>query len=204
MPRLLAALVLAVACGCGPQPSPHSRPAADAYPGELLDSSALPDGLFVRQRIAAKYGKRDLSFSAVLQTDQGTLSLLALTPYGSRAFSVEQRGQRVSFQRFVDQELPFPPRFILLDVHRTLFIGLPGAPLADGVHEGERSGERIVERWQNARLLERTFTRLDGRPKGAVRIAYQGGMSAGEIPARIDLDNGWFGYRLAIHTLRDG
>jgi hypothetical protein len=171
------------------------------YPGELVDSSALPDGIFLRQRIEARFGERELGFSAVLQSADGVLSLLAFTPYGTRAFLIEQRGKAVHFTSYVDRVLPFPPRFIVLDVHRTLFLGLPGGPLRDGEHEGVRDGERIKERWRGGKLLERTFEREDGRPGGTIRIAYPDGMRGARPPAQVVLDNGWFGYRLVIHTL---
>jgi hypothetical protein len=202
--RLLSALgVMLGACAPSPPPDTAARAAAQDYPGELADSTALPDGLFLRQRIEARFGGRELGFAAVLQSEAGVLSLLALTPYGTRAFLLTQRGQALSFTRYVDQALPFPPRFIMLDVHRTLFLGLPGAPLADGEHQGLRGGERIRERWQGGRLLARSFERVDGRPRGLIRVAYRGGMLGAMPPARIDLDNGWFAYQLAIHTLED-
>ena len=196
------ALLLALAgCASGPPAAPQPRP--DAYPGDLIDSRELPDGLFLRQRIGATFDKHELSFQAVLQTDQGVLSLLALTPYGTRAFLIEQRGVEVKLTQFVDRELPFPPRFILLDVHRTLFHRLSPAALPDGLHEASRFDERVVERWHGGRLLERTFVRLDEKPPGTIRIVYHGGMPAGFAPpTRIALDNGWFGYRLWIETLQ--
>jgi hypothetical protein len=203
--RRTAALVLVFAfagAGCTGTPRSASPARAADYPGELVDSAALPS-LFLRQRIEARFGDRSIAFSAVLQSDAGVLSLLALTPYGSRAFLLQQRGKTIAFNRYVDRDLPFPPRFILLDVHRTLFLGLPGAPLPDGDHTAVQHGERIVERWRGGRLLERTFERVDGRPAGRIRIAYQDGMRPPLPPARIDLHNGWFGYQLAIHTLAD-
>jgi hypothetical protein len=191
--------------GCVPAGPPLTAQNARAedYPGELIDSAALPDGLFLRQRIEARFGERELGFAAVLQTADGVLSLLALTPYGTRAFLLEQRGQAVSFTSYVDRPLPFPPRFILLDVQRTLFLGLPGAPLADGEHTAVRNGERISERWRGGRLLTRSFARVDGRPRGSIRISYGGGMRGSAPPPRVELDNAWFGYRLTIHTLAE-
>jgi Protein of unknown function (DUF3261) len=197
------AVASALACGCATMPPPAQQPAADAYPGTLADSGALPDGLFLRQRIKARFGKRELSFAAVMQTDGGVLSLLALTPYGSRAFLIEQRGQQLSFTKYVDREMPFPPRFILLDVHRTFFLGLPGAPLADGEHSADRSGERITERWKGGLLLERSFSRIDRKPQGTIRIRYSGERIGGIAARQIQLENGWFGYHLSIETLAD-
>jgi len=201
-PVLLLAILCALhGCMSGEPPRSAQQARAEDYPGELRDSAALPDGLFLRQRIEARFNERELGFSAILQTADGVLSLLALTPYGTRAFLLEQRGQTVSFTSYVDRALPFPPRFILIDVQRTLFVGLPGAPLPDGDHTAVRSGERVTERWRGGRLLARSFERLDGRPRGAIRITYQGGMRGTVPPRRIELDNTWFGYQLTIHTL---
>jgi hypothetical protein len=174
----------------------------DAYPGVLTDSAVLPDGLFLRQRIDARFGERTMSFSAVLQVDGGVLSLLALTPYGTRAFLIEQIGQSIRFTPYIDRELPFPPRFIVLDVHRALFSGLATpSPRADGEHSYERDAERITERWQGGTLRERRFERLDHKPKGTIRVGYGAGVAPNAIPRHIELDNGWFGYQLSIRAL---
>lgn len=209
MRALLLAFALGLGlagCATGPQRPPLTEA---AYPGTLADSSALPNGLFLRQRIDARFGERTMSFSAVLQVDRGVLSLLALTPYGTRAFLIEQVGQSVRFTPYVDRELPFPPRFILVDVHRGLFFGLgqparQPSPTTDGERTFERDGERVTELWRGGKLLERRFERLDHEPKGVVRVSYgREGFAPGQLPEQIDLDNGWFGYRLSIRTLAD-
>ena len=196
------ALITAAACASGPE---RARMTEDAYPGVLADSATLPSGLFLRQRIEARFGERTESFSAVLQVEGGVLSLLALTPYGTRAFLLEQHGQSVRFTPYVERELPFPPRFILIDVHRALFTGLgEPAPAIDGPRVLERHGERITERWRGGKLLERRFERLDGKPAGTITVRYGSGMAQGALPDHIELDNGWFGYRLSIRTLAEG
>lgn len=205
MKKRFACVLLAsclAACASGPRPSGKPLRESD-YPGVLLDSAQLPQ-TFAEQRIEAHFGEHELSFRAVLQVDAGVLSLLALTPYGTRAFLIEQRGQAVRFERYVDRELPFPPRFILLDVHRALFNGaFPLAPARpDGTHSVERDGERITERWQGGAVRERHFQRLDGKPDGILRITYgDPGLRAGVVPARIELENVWFDYALVIKTL---
>lgn len=196
-------MVLALLAACATGPRPPAMTEAD-YPGALVDSAALPDGLFLRQRIEARFGERTQSFSAVLQVDAGVLSLLALTPYGTRAFLIEQTGQSVRFTQYIDRDLPFPPRFILLDVHRALFAGLGQPAATDGTRTFEREGERVLERWQAGKLLERRFERLDHEPAGTIRITYGSGVAPGSMPARIELDNGWFKYQLKIETLDAG
>jgi hypothetical protein len=188
-----------LACAGNPPPA-GGKPKPPDYPGELVDSARLPQ-FTMRQRITARFQGREESLSCVLQSADGVLSLLVLTPFGSRALLLEQGGTAVSVTNYVGRELPFPPRFILLDVHRTLFRGLPGAPLADGAHEGVDRDEQIGERWQAGRLLERSFRRADGKPAGLIAVRYEGGMRGNQPPARIDYDNGWLGYQLIIQTL---
>jgi hypothetical protein len=198
----VASVCIIAACASGPRPSGKPLRESD-YPGALVDSALLPS-MFARQRIEARFGEHTMSFQAVLQVDAGVLSLLALTPYGTRAFLLEQRGQAVHFERYVDRELPFPPRFILVDVHRALFNGAYplATPQPDGTHSVERDGERITERWHGGSVRERAFERLDGKPAGVLRITYaEPGLRAGGTPPRIDIHNVWFDYALVIKTL---
>lgn len=188
-----------LACAGNPPPA-GGKPKPPDYPGELVDSARLPP-FTLRQRITAHFQGREESLACVLQSAGGVLSLLVLTPFGTRGLLLEQRGTALSVTNYVGRELPFPPRFILLDVHRTLFRGLPGAPLADGAHEGADHGEQIEERWQGGRLLERSFRRADAKPAGVIAVRYEGGMLGSQPPARIDYDNGWLGYKLVIQTL---
>jgi hypothetical protein len=201
MKAFLPLMLLLLACASGPR-APSKLRESD-YPGTLVESARLP-ATFARQRIEARFGEHAMSFQAVLQVDAGVLSLLALTPYGTRAFLIEQRGQAVRFEQYIDRDLPFPPRFILIDVHRALFSGAfpltPAQP--DGEHSVERDGERITERWQAGAVRERSFARLDGKPQGSIRIDYgDDGLRAGSLPKRIALENGWFDYSLVIKGL---
>lgn len=195
-PLLLTALLLA-AC----HPRPHDPRVLRAYPGSLVPSTEIPGAFVLRQHVVAQPEGEEVSFDAVLQNHAGTFTLLGLTPFGTRAFLMQQRGTEVEFTSFVPRDLPFPPRYMLLDVHRALFIGLPSAPLPDGPHTGIRDGEEIRELWAAGRLRERTFRRLDGAPPGVITARYEGGMIPGRPPERIEYHNGWFGYRLTVSTV---
>jgi hypothetical protein len=154
--------------------------------------------------VVARHGGRSSTFDAVLQYHDGTLTLIGLTPFGTRAYVLQQRGTQVTFDVSVPQaveEMPFPPRYVLLDVHRTFFMGVPGAPLPDGEHRTEREGEIIVERWEGGRLRERSFRRRSGPPAGVIRVLYGAGEVVGEIPRTIEFHNGWYGYHLTIETV---
>lgn len=193
--RAAPLLLLLAACS---SPRQGHRPAVE-YPGDLLLPSKLGDDFMLRQRIEAEYGEREIGFEAVLQKVGDDLKLLGLTPFGSRAFLLEQKGTAVSFESYVDKPLPFPPRYILLDIQRTLQLD---EVRADGTHEIPSEDEVVVETWKDGRLRERRVRRRSGEPEGELVVTYEGGMAPGD-PAKVTrFENGWFGYRLRIETIQ--
>jgi hypothetical protein len=197
--RRLVPVLLAALCACHPEPAPQP-PRAGEYPGELVSTADMGAGFLMRQRVTATYADKDTSFEAVLQFKEGTLTMLALTPFGTKAFVLTQTGTEVAFEKFVERELPFPPDYILLDIHRALFMGA-GAPPTDGEHARERAGERISESWAGGRLQRRIFARIDGVPAGEIVVRFPDGHVPETLPTVMHLDNGWFGYSLEIKTL---
>jgi Protein of unknown function (DUF3261) len=204
MKRALAAAASCVLfAACGPSVPPKAAE-APAYSWRLRPPSVRRDDFLDRQSIAATYGDRSARFEAVLQKRGDELTLLGLTPFGSRAFVVRQMGLDVTFQSFVPQSLPFPPNYILFDVQRVFFASedTGDGGVVDGEHESVRDGEAVHEEWRAGRLLRRTFRRVDGRPAGLITVVYDGGMALdGAPPAHVTFDNGWYGYRLEITTL---
>lgn len=193
-----AALWLTVACGAH-----HPQPAAPPpYPGEGVAVADITWNALLRQRIVARHGDRIESFEAVLQVHAETLRLLILTPFHSRALLIEQVGKAVSVQRFINFELPFPPHYILLDVHRVFFIAPATEPRPDGIHAFERLGEAIVDTWHAGRLRQRSYQRRDARPAGRILVDYGDGWAPGAPPPpRIRLTSEWWGYALDIETV---
>lgn len=198
MRAVAAALLAGLLASCATTQT--ARPAPPPYPGNLLLPSQLGDDFMLRQTLEADYGDQGIKFSAVLQKTGDSLLMLGLTPFGTRAFKLEQTGEEVSFEKYVPKEMPFPPRYMLLDLQRTLFIGLPGPPHADGEHCAQHDGETITETWSAGALRRRTFRRDDATPPGAITIDYGEGMRPGAVPKTIRFDNGWFGYSLVITT----
>ncbi len=201
-----AAALSVLACAA---PAPPKAAEAPPYSWALRPPKSRPDDFLDRQTIAATYGGKAARFQAVLQKRGDELTLLGLTPFGSRAFVIRQVGLEVTFQSYVPQSLPFPPEYILFDVQRVFFAsgGATGAADAadgaapDGEREVARDGEVMREQWRGGRLLRRTFRRADGRPAGAITVDYEGGMGRdGAPPARVTFDHGWYGYRLEITT----
>jgi hypothetical protein len=99
--------------------------------------------------------------------------------------------------------LPFPPRNVLVDVHRAFFKRLPlSDAAADGTHDGILDGEAVVEVWRAGSIVERRFSR-PGEMNGSVRVLYGAGCSAARCePSTIRLVNEWFGYELKIENRR--
>lgn len=185
-----------------PDGGPPTNLTEASYPGALATALPGPDFL-ARQRLDGKIRDRTIHGEAVVQKQGETLTLIGLTPFGTKAFVAQQRGGAVESKVMAPEgKLPFPPRFMLLDVNRVLYLGLPGAPLADGTHSGTVGEERVSELWKDGALLERRFSRSDGRPAGEIVITFEGGMRGGKLPARIRFVNGWFGYSIVIDTLQ--
>jgi len=172
--------------------------------GVLHPPSDIPGAFLDRQSIAATYGKKSVRFDAVLQKRDDEIVLMGMTPFGSRAFVLKQKGMDVSFESYVPQEMPFPPKYVLFDVQRVFIASPPsdaGTP-PDGTVETTRDAEVMTEVWKDGRLQQRRFRRASGDPKGEIVIDYDGGMVPGAAPpAHIRFANGWYGYSLDITTV---
>jgi len=159
----------------------------------------------VEQRVEATKDGRTGAFDAVLQKRGGELVVVGLGPLGARAFVLGQDGTEARFEQRMGPPLPFPPRNVLVDVHRAFFKRLElqggGAP-PDGVHRGRLDGEDLVEVWRDGSLVERRFER-PGEMEGAVRVIYGAGCRVHRCePATIHIVNEWFAYELKIENRR--
>ena len=138
-----------------------------------------------------------------MQKQPGTLTLVGLTPYGSRAFLLQQTKGDVSFTKYIPRELPFAPTFLLLDIHRALATWI-GPPLLTGDRSGQVGDETVHERWQDGKLIERTFTSAKAQPPGTITITYAGynaSNAASNIATHITLRNARLDYRVDIETV---
>jgi hypothetical protein len=200
--RLALVFTLATACGgraAGPAAGAGAPPRGN-YPGRLVPSESLGRAFSVRQRLTPTHQGRTLpTLEAVLQLHQGVLHLVGLTPLGTRAFVITQKGEDIQAENLMKETAALQPRDVLNDIHRVFFRGLyVGKPApADGTHTGSDDGEQVSEIWKGGRLLQRRFTRAD-RP-GTIEITFDG---PGEVVAQnVVLRNGWFGYQLRIDTV---
>ncbi len=197
--RIRGTALAALLCACAGAPARAPAAGGDAYPAP--PPFHLPAEDFVlRQRVVAHWQNRRGGFDAVLQKRGERILVVGLTPFGAEAFELEWQGKDVRVVSRLPAKLPFSARFVFYDIARTYFVGIPGAPLPDGVHAADLGGERITEVWKAGRLVRRTFVRRSGKPAGEIRIDYTA--SAGhQFPTAVRIENGWFGYRLSISTL---
>lgn len=203
----VALLWAAGAAACahhGPAAGPPSAslPGAPPSPGILPPPDAIPGTFTVRQKIIARSKHGNGGFEGVLQKQPGRLTLLGLTPYGSRAFLLEQSAAGgVKLTSYIPRELPFSPEFIVMDIHRVLDEWLGPRPTADGERAGTVHDERVVERWTGGRLTSRTFAPTSDPAHPITTISYETPGAPESVTARVSLANARFGYSLIIETL---
>ncbi len=179
----------------------HTQREPRSYPGPLVDASSITPDMFLRQRLTIQIRGRALRLEAAMQKHGDSLTLVGLLPFGAKAFVLEQYRSDVRMLSGFQQMLPFPPEYVLQDVHRTFFRHISAAPLPDGEHRLRGDQEETRERWRDGRLLQRSFRRLDHKPRGTIRIDYGKGISANRMPPRIRVHNGWLDYDVLIETL---
>jgi hypothetical protein len=196
--RVTALLLLVLGCATG---EPPTEPPTGIYPGTLVPTGDIAGNFLMRQRIDYRYGDAVGSFEAAIQKRCEELTVVGFTPFGTLAFSIRQRDLEVEVESRMPGPWPFPLRFVLIDVHRSFF--LPTG--SDPPHSGERKlpfgEETIEETWRNGRLLERSFRRNSGEPAGRIVVRYAGEGTAPGRARHVELENGWFGYRLDIRVL---
>lgn len=189
-------LYIAAAITCRP-----SSPPGYAGPLELPDR--FQHDFLLRQRLVFRRGEVSQSLETALQRRGSTLTLIGLTPFGTRAFVLRQQGLDVSFTAYLPEgEFPFPPRYLLLDLQRTLLPVLCRTPLADGTHMARRGEDEVTEVWREGRLMERRFRSISDATAGEFVIDYgYEGYRFGDAPGRLELHNGWAGYEMILTTL---
>lgn len=205
LPTHLHVLILILSGACA---APERPTFCDAdYPGTLRQPSALAFDVLWRQRVTAKWRDGQQGFDAAVQVLGDTLTVIGLSPAGQPGFVFVLDGDEVTSENRSGRELPFPPRYILLDVQRAFYpwlgdgVGVLGRR-DDGTYERQVDGERVVEHWSEGRLRRRTFERSEGAPAGVIEVTYRWGDGM-RAPVEAVLDNGWFGYTLTVATVEE-
>jgi hypothetical protein len=216
LPKVMTGLVLAVlsVVSCGPSQQRGSVTNAQATtrapPEMLVDPRLISPDFLWRQRLTATYGEDSFKFDAVVEKSAATLRVLFLTPYGTRALLLSQVGSEVRTEYFVPQRLPFPARYILGDIHRVFFRGFADRNPTTGIHEQRLGREVFRDTWRDAALVSRVVTLAQepganasdgGREPARISVRYSPAFHPGSPPARVRLDNDWYGYEIEIETL---
>ena len=189
VPSLLVALALLPAChrAHDPTASPGAEGAPVGYPGTLRSPDELGPDVQWQQRVTAHWEGDAQSFEAVLSKADDELLLVGLSPMKTPGFVVRLHDGEVELDNRSPQEVPFDPRYIMLDVQRVYFPWIPGEPPADGERSHHTGGELVTERWAGGHLQERRFRREGGTNEdlGSERGARrrEGGRRGG--PARV-------------------
>jgi hypothetical protein len=155
-----------------------------------------PD-FMLRQNITAYFKGRELSFSAVLQKKSDKLTIVGLTPMGTRAFLLEKQDQSIRFKNYVNRDLPFSPKFMLSDIQ---FIFEISEVQVDGRHERTEGPVHITEDWKSGKLFRRVaHIEVSGHTQRLV-IEYNGGSQRNAPAPIIIFTNEDHGYRLEIEN----
>ncbi|MBK7948120.1 MAG: DUF3261 domain-containing protein [Deltaproteobacteria bacterium] len=171
----------------------------------------------LRQRVEVEWPSGRERFDAVLQRRPGELALIGLGPMNLVGFRLAlvagagtgEGAPRIEFENRSGRPLPFSPAHILADVQRVFYPWLeepwPGEAGMDCPEGCERSGRQeglaVWERRVAGSLAERRFAIAGRLDAGEVRIRYADWQGEPAMPHRVELENGWFGYRLTIETL---
>jgi Protein of unknown function (DUF3261) len=194
----LGILLLTLGLTACAQPKPASRVPAIDVRGVLVPTEGLAPPFVVQQRIHGRYQGGDATMDCVVQLSAGKLTVLGLTPFGTRAFVIEQKGTEVKFEKFVERDLPVQPEAVLYDIHRVFFRALP-KPDGDGVREAQDQGELLRETWQDGHIVERRFQGLEGPVANLVVVNFDGA-PAPVIAPHVRITNTAYAYTLEIEN----
>jgi hypothetical protein len=109
----------------------------------------------------------------------------------------------VSFEQRFGPSFPFPPRNVLVDIHRAFFMEarapVPARTTGHTQVVADQDDERLTETWQAGNLVRKVFQR-EGK-SGNITLVYEGPCERGACrPTRVVLHNGWYGYELIIEN----
>jgi hypothetical protein len=159
----------------------------------LVPAERMEGELVLRQKLRFRYAARSGSLDAVVQVHCRKLSIVGLSPMGTRLFSITQEGDAIAVESLANAAWPFPPEQILQAVHRTYLLPIARPARADGAHEVEVGEIRLVEEWKDGVLVERRFP--------GVTVRYAGERHATGIASQAALRDEALGYHLDIETL---
>jgi hypothetical protein len=192
--------VLLLLGGCISPRSEPTRLETGSIESQLRPSHEIEANFTARQRLRFRFADRAGSMDAVLQVHCGEVVIVALTPFGTRLFSIRQRGLDVEVQPAVDKRWPISPLRVLLDVQRSFLYPLTSPPPPDGTHSSRVGSVKLREEWRDGQLVERSLTESRGDRSGPFVVRYDPGMGPGTLPQHTRLSSDLYGYDLEVET----
>jgi hypothetical protein len=178
---------------------PGSR-AGGGCPVMLVDSERISDAGLLRQRIRVGDGDREVSIETVVQIEPGELVVVGFTPFGTRAFTIRQRGQDLEIEDRVARAMGIRAIWLLDALHRSRWIAAPDA--SGGESERWEWGGETVEQQRAGPggPLVRVFRVTAGGSSATSDLAVRVEYSDAETSS-VQIENPWCGYRARIETV---
>ncbi len=153
---IAAACALALKCESCASPGLSTANVAIARDVEfdLQPPAGLGASIALEQLVDARYGERSFSFHCLLEVDSAQIVLVALTPFGTRAFTLTLRDQKLELEADSLRDLPAEPARILADLQIALWekISIRGL---DVVERADASGAHVRELARNGQPVIR-------------------------------------------------
>jgi hypothetical protein len=124
---------------------------------DLQPPSGLGASIALEQLVDARYGERSFSFHCLLEVDPSQVVLVALTPFGTRAFTLTLRDGKLDLEADSLRDLPAEPARILADLQIALWekLSIRGV---DVVERAGANGEHVREiRYRGEPLIRVTY-----------------------------------------------
>ena len=167
----------------------------------LFPLAQIESNFMLRQKLLGSFRGQDFHGEVIIQKLAGELTIIALTPFGSKAFAIKQTSERIDSVSFIPQQLVFPPELMVLDIHRSLFIGSNKSDKPqNGVINFVYKGVGIRETWNKGQLKQRLFFAKNKPKTVEFTINYGEGMHDFIPPAEIELFDHRIGYRIRVIT----
>jgi hypothetical protein len=168
----------------------------------LVDTADIPEGPLLRQRVRIRSlaEEREIPLELAVQLRDQVITIVAFTPFGTRAFSIVQRGIEIEIDDFVGSQLGVRPIWLLDALHRSRWITAPTDLQGLEVQRRPRGEERIAQPpAADGEAVTRSF-RLEGSSAlpssdDEVSVEYRPAEAG-----RIRLSNPWCGYTASIES----
>jgi hypothetical protein len=177
---LLLALLLRTSCAWWQRSAELPASAPTSYP---LQTPGSYGGTFSGQQLLeGEYKGRRIQLQTYVEIDANQMVIVGLTPWQTRAFTIQYDGQQLDFDDLTHRDLPFPPALILSDVQQVLWPALPD-----------------TAQWRVEDEVQPRQRRVYFQDQLVTRVQYDGPSA---LPHHVTLWNFRYGYQLKIRIVQ--